>query len=337
MSTTVSSHSSVHPISDAEFRVMFDLAPVSLWLEDFSVLRTFFESLRSRGVTNLIEHFKQYPDEILYCAQLIKIERVNQRALEMLGMPDIESLRANLGQVFRDDMREQYMLELNALWCGHTSFTNQTVNYAPDGRRIDIQLHGRILPGYEQTWGRVLLALEDITARKKAEQHLAHLSTHDLMTQLRNRMFYEGELTRAEAEGPYPVTVISLDCNGLKPVNDVLGHAAGDALLHRAAQLLKQAVQDRGCAARIGGDEFAIILPGADEHDAAELAAHLTRLVDADNVQHRDAPISFSIGWAVCHQGERIDAAVRGADERMYAAKRAYYTMHERRRAEPKA
>ncbi len=322
-------------IASTDFRAMFDLAPVSLWLEDLSTLREFFQSLRARGVTNVLDHFRQRPADVLHCARLIKIEMVNQRALEMLGMPDLASLHVNIGKVFRDDMLEQYVVELNDLWCGRTSFTNQTVNYTLDGRRIDILLHGRILPGYEQTWGRVLLALEDITARKKAEQHLAHMSTHDLMTNLKNRAFYEEELLRLESDGPHPVAVFSLDCNGLKPVNDALGHAAGDDLLQRAAQILRQAVGKRGCAARIGGDEFAMILPGTDERAAADLLRQITQLVEHENAVHTggtQAAISFSIGWAICGHGDRIAAAARLADERMYASKRDYYQLRERRR-----
>jgi diguanylate cyclase (GGDEF)-like protein len=315
---------------------MFELAPISLWLEDLTALREHFESLRARGLTDLLDHFKGDPADVLRCAGLIRVELVNQRTLDMLGMPNIGVLRANLHNVFRDDMHDQYARELNELWCGRLSFTNQTTNYALDGRRIDIQLHGRILPGYEKTWARALFALEDISARKKAERHLAHLSTHDLMTQLRNRMFYDEEVMRLEANGPHPVAVISIDCNGLKPVNDMLGHAAGDALLRRLARLLRQAVPAGGSAARIGGDEFAAILPGADETAAVELAQTLGRLVQADNTLFPQSPLSFSIGWAVCHPGESIEAATRLADARMYANKRAYYATHDRRRNESK-
>lgn len=74
----------------------------------------------------------------------------------------------------------------------------------------------------------MLVALTDITARKKAKAYLELLGKHDVLTKLRNRSFYVDELNRLERKGPWPVTIIMADLNGLKRVSDQLGHAAGD-------------------------------------------------------------------------------------------------------------
>ena len=111
------------------------------------------------------------------------------------------------------------------------------------------------------------VALTDITARKKAEAYLEYLGKHDVLTKLYNRSFYVDELNRLERKGPFPVTVIIIDLNGLKAANDQLGHAAGDALLRRAGEVLSKAVDKPSYAARIGGDEFALLMPGTDERD----------------------------------------------------------------------
>ena len=92
-----------------------------------------------------------------------------------------------------------------------------------------------------------------ITARKKAEAYLEFLGKHDVLTKLKNRSFYIDEINRLERKGPFPVTAIAVDVNGLKGVNDQLGHAAGDALLRRAGEVLAKAVEKPFQAARIGG------------------------------------------------------------------------------------
>ena len=94
------------------------------------------------------------------------------------------------------------------------------------------------------------LSLVDITARKKAEAYLEYLGKHDVLTQLRNRAFYAEELTALRAKGPWPFAVIAIDLNGLKAINDEQGHAAGDAMLRRAGEVLAKAVDAPACAAR---------------------------------------------------------------------------------------
>src|SRR6185295_11010192 len=103
---------------------------------------------------------------------------------------------------------------------------------------------------------------------------------HDVLTKLRNRSFYVDELNRLDRKGPHPVTVIMADLNGLKRVNDQLGHAAGDALLRRA------------------GDEFAVLLPGTDERGGAAMIDTIRQLVELNNQFYPGAQLSFSMGAA---------------------------------------
>ncbi|REM27004.1 GGDEF domain-containing protein, partial [Mycobacterium tuberculosis] len=77
----------------------------------------------------------------------------------------------------------------------------------------------------------------DITARKKAEAYLEYLGKHDVLTQLCNRTYYTEELNRLARKGPWPVSIVAIDLNGLKQVNDQEGHAAGDSLLRRMGEV----------------------------------------------------------------------------------------------------
>jgi len=112
-------------------------------------------------------------------------------------------------------------------------------------------------------------------------------------------------------------------------VNDQLGHAAGDALLRRAGEVLAKAMETPFNAARIGGDEFAILLPGTDERGGAMMIETIRQLVDLNNQFYPGSPITFSMGMATVQRGERIEAGVQRADLLMYEEKRAHYTSQE--------
>src|SRR5690606_27556782 len=103
---------------------------------------------------------------------------VNRKTLSLFAADDIDHLVANLAHIFRDDMLEPHIDEMVQLWNGSDTFISNTVNYSLDGRRLDIQLRGRILPGHEEGWDRVLLSLADVTVREDAlreqQRHKRH-------------------------------------------------------------------------------------------------------------------------------------------------------------------
>jgi diguanylate cyclase (GGDEF)-like protein len=168
--------------------------------------------------------------------------------------------------------------------------------------------------------------LTDITARKKAEAYLEYLGQHDVLTKLYNRSFYVDELNRLERKGPLPVTIIVADLNGLKVANDQWGHAAGDALLRRAGEVLSEAVLKPNHAARIGGDEFAILMPAADEREGDVMIANINRLIDINNQFYTGLTLGLSMGAATSQPGERLEAVVKRADLRMFQSKREFYS-----------
>jgi len=174
----------------------------------------------------------------------------------------------------------------------------------------------------------------DITARKKAEAYLEYLGKHDVLTQLRNRTFYVEELNRITRKGPWPLSVITIDLNGLKAINDEHGHAAGDALLRRVGEVLAKAVDASACAARVGGDEFTVLLPGMDERSALAVRERIASLVEISNQFYPGQHLSLAMGLASCAAGDQVEAALHHADQAMYAEKQRYYQEmpNERRR-----
>ncbi|MEZ0170154.1 diguanylate cyclase domain-containing protein [Microvirga sp. TS319] len=312
-------------ISEAYARGLFEHSPVSLWVEDFSAVKQLLEDVQRQGIKDFRTFTDVHPEFITRCLSEIRVIDVNRHTLELFAAPDKKTLLSNLGDVLREEMQESFREQLIDLWHGRVFQQREVVNYSLSGDELHLHLQFSVLPGYEDDWSLVQVALTDITARKRAEAYLEYLGKHDVLTKLYNRSFYVDELNRLERKGPFPVTVIIIDLNGLKAANDQLGHAAGDALLRRAGEVLGKAVDRPACAARIGGDEFALLLPGTEERDAKLVLESIENLLEVNNQFYTGLPLHFSMGLATSKQGERMEAVVKRADLRMYEAKRAHY------------
>lgn len=162
----------------------------------------------------------------------------------------------------------------------------------------------------------------DITAQKGAQDKLLFISTRDGLTSLYNRAHFEAELDRFDEVSDGPVGIIVSDINGLKLVNDAMGHLVGDNILVAAAKIIKEAFRREDVVARIGGDEFAIIMPNATL-GAVEASCHRVRAaIDEYNLTRPGVHLSLSIGYAVSNLGEvSIRTIFREADNNMYREK----------------
>ena len=142
-------------LQSGEDAMMFELAPVSLWLEDYSAVKILFDAWRAAGISDLRAYFAEDAARIAACAAGMQIVRVNRRTLiALFEATDLSHLSANLGRVFRDDMLDNLAEELVQLWDGKGGFVSNGVNYSLGGRRMDIQVKGTLLPGFEIETGR---------------------------------------------------------------------------------------------------------------------------------------------------------------------------------------
>jgi len=150
----------------------------------------------------------------------------------------------------------------------------------------------------------------------------------DHMLPLLNRRAFVRELTRYIAFADRyntPASLIYFDLNNLKLTNDTFGHAAGDAVLMRFAEVLLAHVRESDCVGRLGGDEFAILLSHATHAHALKKADTLAAVVQAEPAEWNGnaIPVSFAYGAFELKAGDNADAAIARADEAMYAQKRA--------------
>ncbi len=318
--------------SERYARNLFDHSPVSLWVEDFSVIRRLLGDIRERGITDFSTFIKVHPEFVTRCMQEIRVIDVNRETLHMFGATDKKMLLQNIPRVFRDEMRESFAEQLLDLWNGKTLQQREVVNYSLTGELIHIHMQFAVMADHLADWNLVLVSLMDITARKKAEAYLEYLGKHDVLTQLNNRTFYSEELNRLSRKGPWPVSVLAIDLNGMKQVNDENGHAAGDGLLRRVGEVLAKAVDAPAWPARIGGDEFAILMPATDERGAQAARDRVASLLELNNqfyAGQTGLTLSLAIGMATCHgANDTLDAALLRADRAMYEDKARHYREH---------
>jgi diguanylate cyclase (GGDEF)-like protein len=148
----------------------------------------------------------------------------------------------------------------------------------------------------------------------------------DPLTGVYNRSYFEGMLAHFQQRHKYafPLSVLMVDIDGLKKINDTFGHAAGDALITRAAYNLKKACREEDVVCRIGGDEFVALLPKTNAATAANIAQRLSNLIALDMPLAAGIQLSLAAGTATAISHQSLQATLDQADANLYANKRQH-------------
>ncbi|NMB40988.1 MAG: diguanylate cyclase [Firmicutes bacterium] len=172
----------------------------------------------------------------------------------------------------------------------------------------------------------VIESIRDVTGRQKTEEKLKYITFHDPLTGVYNRAYFEQEMQRLASGRFNPVGVVVADIDGLKMVNDSMGHSAGDRLLVTAARIIQNCFRVCDVVSRIGGDEFAVLLPNCSEDVVEKACRRIRKEIAAYNRgQAVTMPLSLSVGYAVGHimhaMSPKMDNLFKKADDRMYREK----------------
>jgi len=151
-------------------------------------------------------------------------------------------------------------------------------------------------------------------------ENMKTLAITDALTGVYNRAFFETELARADLGRDFPVSIIVADLDNLKTTNDLLGHMAGDELIKNVARILKETFRASDIIARIGGDEFAILLPNTNAATVEQMLSRVREKLARHNAAHPHLPVLVSLGASTAKQDELMKAFT-AADQHMYADK----------------
>ena len=166
----------------------------------------------------------------------------------------------------------------------------------------------------------VVLVFRDVTSKKEQLRQIQYLSFHDPLTGLYNRRFFNEELARLDTERNLPISVVMGDVNGLKLTNDVFGHAAGDMLLKRIAQVFRQICRADDIIARWGGDEFVLLLPKTNAADASAIVGRVKAEFARQRIKAVKGSISMGVACKDIAETDILQTMVL-AEEAMYANK----------------
>ena len=167
----------------------------------------------------------------------------------------------------------------------------------------------------------LLVGMADISEQKRIQEELQFLSMHDALTGVYNRTYFEAEMERLQKGRQYPVSIIMLDTDDLKSINDTYGHAQGDILLQAVARRIKEVLRSEEVFARIGGDEFAILLPHADEVASRLVIERIKEQLDKYAEHNGNESIKVSIGLGIAGAKDDLNEAFKQADANMYSDK----------------
>jgi diguanylate cyclase (GGDEF)-like protein/PAS domain S-box-containing protein len=291
--------------------------------EDEQALRD--AELRYRSIfENALEGIFQTTPEGRYLS-------ANPALARIYGFDTPEALIAALQdierQVYVEPGRREEFLRQMRLHGRISGFESQV--YRRDGSTIWISENARVVQGADGSIRFFEGTVEDVSERKAQERRIAHQATHDGLTGLPNRYLLQDRIEQAirqAAREKTHVGMLFIDLDRLKHVNDTLGHQAGDEMIRVIAQRLRRCLRTGDTVARIGGDEFVLLLPGLLSADAVKVATQ--RVKEATSapclIEGQEVPASCSVGSSIYpRDGTDAEDLLKRADEAMYLDKQA--------------
>ncbi|KGP64388.1 hypothetical protein EP47_11475 [Legionella norrlandica] len=281
-------------------------------------------------ITKMELIFNAIDEAVIWVNRKGNIQWCNKVFDELIGKPHITLLGKNIIEIF--DLMKIYPSDptygneqlFNLYMDGWTEFEFYLVDQEEKFFRIAVRSFDQ-----EEEEKSYLIIIRNITEQRRAQKQLEHLAHYDLLTNLPNRRqfetHFEHELARSQRHNRQ-FAVLFIDVNNFKIINDTYGHKVGDLFLIRLAERLTNSIRNEDFAARIGGDEFVVIISEIENYHSAEIATQ--KIYKALNTTYslsgNKIAGSVSIGIAcVPKDGKIIDDIIRVADLRMYETKKA--------------
>lgn len=310
--------------AEARWTIVLLLVPMAMMYLAFHHAKDIHESAR-RMLAGVVD---AAPDAIVILDTRGNVVVANNHAAPLFGrrVPDEVAGHA-IDEVVTHDDRARLLDDIRGLLDGREITTREYAMTQVDGKAFNAEITWSALKDRRGHPTGVSAIIRDITRRKQAEEEMAFRALHDALTGLPNRVLFRDRLMQAARDSKrvgLPFSLLLIDLDRFKQVNDSHGHRRGDVLLTQVADRLRGELRDSDTVARLGGDEFGVLLPKAGA-DGAEIAAG--RLLDALSrpfvIEEDTLAIYGSIGIAVFpdHADDLVELQER-ADAAMYAVKR---------------
>ena len=255
----------------------------------------------------------------------------NPGAERLYGYAEAEMVGKSISELVPEGREDEVPAILARVRAGGLIEERDTVHRRSDGLQVDVSVTVSPIRGPDGTVIGSSTIARDITTRLHDEQRLRFLAEHDPLTGARNRRSFEQAISESVARArryDENAVLLILDINDFKQINDTYGHLAGDDALKQIAAAITQRLRDTDVIARIGGDEFAILLPHGGETQAETVANDLQRLIEESALDVGDGrcvSVSISVGIALIDKHTISDeSAFAAADHAMYQAKRMW-------------
>ncbi len=271
--------------------------------------------------------FDKSPESIALLDIDGKIVNVNKSFETLFGYSAEEAINKKLSQLIVPESEKSGEAKISEKVLAGETIKGEAIRKTKKGAEIFVDIIRYPIFVNNANTGAFAI-YENITERKSEEDKIRFLSFQDQLTKLYNRRYFDNEIKRVDNETNLPLTIILGDLDKLKMVNDAFGHRQGDQYIIEAAEIIQSVVRKSDVVARIGGDEFGIILPGTDESTAEKIAEIIQDMFNNRN-QGRDLTYSISLGTATKIDPKTdIAAVLKQADDNMYknkeTAKREY-------------
>lgn len=250
----------------------------------------------------------------------------NTSCLKILGYKyQDELIGKNMHELIHYSYKDGTPMEIDrckinkAFLIGKGTHIEDEVFWRADGTCFDVKYSS--YPQYKD--GEIIGAVvtfTDITERKQVEEEIKYLSYHDSLTGLYNRMFFQEELRRLDTQRNLPISIIVGDVNGLKLKNDVFGHAAGDELLKKVAEIFKKVCRADDIIAREGGDEFIVLLTNTKAIEAEKIIARIKNEFSKEQMLTLKGSISMGSDTKTSVEQD-ITSIIEAAEDKMYMEK----------------
>jgi len=300
-----------HPVPEGIFVLSNDITDRKIAQEEMRRENRWYKSL-----------YKNSDDPIVVLDQDHCVTDTNQAFIDKFGYKLDKIKGKNLDDVLNIGKEDSANKNLTEQLLAGNTVEQEGTRYTKGGKPVEciikgipVQLSGKFIGGYA--------VYNDITERKNQEEKVRYLSLHDNLTDLYNRTFFETEIRRLDVKRQLPISMIMIDLNGLKLVNDSYGHKTGDKFLLKTAEVLKDTFREEDIIARWGGDEFVILLNQTSKKTVEKLAKRIkNKKAYIDVGKDEKMPLSLAVGYSVkTDQDESIFELFKDAEDMMYKDK----------------